>query len=110
MNTSLYSVIQNEVYTLKNLSYKYYWTYDDVLYIDWREKSQSYFHTLQALDASPTCNAADVKSIIQLFHTRRSMSQVTAATASVTRHFRSSITELWEITFPSVHSVSSFVK
>jgi hypothetical protein len=38
-----------------------------MLYIDWRENSQSYFHTLQALDVSPTCDAADVKSIIQLF-------------------------------------------
>jgi hypothetical protein len=31
------------------------------------ENSQSYFHTLQALDVSPTCDAADAKSIIQLF-------------------------------------------
>jgi hypothetical protein len=38
-----------------------------VLYIDQRETSQSYFHTLQALDVSPTCDAADVKSIIWLF-------------------------------------------
>jgi hypothetical protein len=38
-----------------------------VLHIDWRENSQSYFHTLQALDVSPTCDAANVKSIIQLF-------------------------------------------
>jgi hypothetical protein len=38
-----------------------------MLYIDWRENSQSYFHTLEALDVSPTCEAADVKSIIQLF-------------------------------------------
>jgi hypothetical protein len=38
-----------------------------VLYTDWWENSQSYFHTLQALDVSPTCDAADVKSIIQLF-------------------------------------------
>jgi hypothetical protein len=29
--------------------------------------SQSYFHTLQVLDVSPTCDAADVKSVIQLF-------------------------------------------
>jgi hypothetical protein len=62
-----YRVIQKEVYTFKNLFYKYYWTYGDVLYIDWREKSQSYFHTLQALYVSPTCDVADVKSIIQLF-------------------------------------------
>jgi hypothetical protein len=34
---------------------------------DWRENSQSYFHTLQALDVSPTCDAADVKLKIQLF-------------------------------------------
>jgi hypothetical protein len=40
-------------------------TYGDVLYIG--ENSQSYFHTLQALDVSPTCDAADVKSIVQLF-------------------------------------------
>jgi hypothetical protein len=39
----------------------------DVLYIVWRKNSQSYFHTLQALDVSPTCDTADVKSIIQLF-------------------------------------------
>jgi hypothetical protein len=63
----IYRVIQKEVYNLKKLFYKYYWTYGDVLYIDWRENSQSYFHTLQALDVSPTCDAADVKSIIQLF-------------------------------------------
>jgi hypothetical protein len=31
------------------------------------ENSQSFFHTLQALDVSPTCDAADVKSIVQLF-------------------------------------------
>jgi hypothetical protein len=37
-----------------------------VLYVEWRENSQSYFHTLQALDVSPTFDAA-VKSIIQLF-------------------------------------------
>jgi hypothetical protein len=35
-----------------------------MLYVDLRENSQSYFHTLQALDVSPTCDAADVKSII----------------------------------------------
>jgi hypothetical protein len=35
--------------------------------------------------------------------TLRSMSQVTAATAFVMRRFRSSISELWEISFPSVH-------
>jgi hypothetical protein len=63
----LYSVIQKEAYTFKNLFYKYYWTYSDVLYIDWRENSQSYVHTSQALDVSPTCDAADVKLIIQLF-------------------------------------------
>jgi hypothetical protein len=63
----LYRVIQKEVYTLKNLFYTYYWIYGDVLYIDWREHSQSYFHTLQALDVSSTCDAADVKSMIQLF-------------------------------------------
>jgi hypothetical protein len=38
-----------------------------VLFFDGRENSQSYFHTLQALDVGPTCDAADVKSIIQLF-------------------------------------------
>jgi hypothetical protein len=38
-----------------------------MLYFDWRENSQSYFHTLQAHNVSPTCDAADVKSIIQLF-------------------------------------------
>jgi predicted ABC-type exoprotein transport system permease subunit len=38
-----------------------------VLYVDRRENSQSYFHTLQALDVSPMCEAADAKSIIQLF-------------------------------------------
>jgi hypothetical protein len=63
----LYKVIQKEVYTFKNLFYKYYWTYGDVLYTDWRENYQSYFDTLQALNVSPTCDAADVKSIIQLF-------------------------------------------
>jgi hypothetical protein len=98
-----YRVIQKEVYTFKNVFYKHYWTYGDLLYIDWREKSWSYFHTLQALHVSPMCDAADVKSIIHLSHTRRSMSQVTAATASVMRRFRSSISELWEIYFPSVH-------
>jgi hypothetical protein len=41
--------------------------YGDVLYVGWSGKSQIYFHTLQALDVSPTCDAADVKSIIQLF-------------------------------------------
>jgi hypothetical protein len=73
--TSKYRVIKKEVYNFKNLFYKYYWTYGDVLYICiyiyiyiyWREKPQSYFHTLQALDVSPTCDTADVKSIIQLF-------------------------------------------
>jgi hypothetical protein len=63
----LYRVIKKEVHTFKNLFYKYYWTYGDVLYIDWRENSQCYFHTLQALDVNPTFDAADVKSIIQLF-------------------------------------------
>jgi hypothetical protein len=63
----MYKVIQKEVYTLKNLFYKYYWTYGDVLFFNWRENSQSYFHTLQALDVSSMCDAADVKSIIQLF-------------------------------------------
>jgi hypothetical protein len=65
--TLLYRVIQKEVCTYKNLFYKYYWTYDDVLYMDWRENSQSYFHPLQSFDVSPTCDAADAKSIIQLF-------------------------------------------
>jgi hypothetical protein len=51
----------------QNLFYKYYWTYGDVLYIDWRKKSHSYFHTLQALGASRMCDAADVKSTIQFF-------------------------------------------
>jgi hypothetical protein len=63
----MYRVIQKEVYTFKNLFYKYYWTYGDVLYIDWRENNQNYFHTIQTLDVSPTCDAADIKSIIQLF-------------------------------------------
>jgi hypothetical protein len=36
-------------------------------FFDWKEKSRSYFHTLQALDVSLTCDAVDVKSIIQLF-------------------------------------------
>jgi hypothetical protein len=63
----LYRVIKKEVYNFKNVFYKYYWTYGDVLYIDWGENSQSYLHTLQALDVSPTCDAADIKSIIQLF-------------------------------------------
>jgi hypothetical protein len=67
LRSSLYRVIKKEVYTFKNVFYKHYWTYGDVLYIDWRETSQSYFHTLQAFDVSPTCDAADVKSIIQLF-------------------------------------------
>jgi hypothetical protein len=31
------------------------------------ENYQSYFHTLQALDVSPSCDAVDVKSIIHLF-------------------------------------------
>jgi hypothetical protein len=47
-----YRVIQ-KVYTFKNLFYKYYWTYGDVLYTDWRENSQSYFYTLQALNVNP---------------------------------------------------------
>jgi hypothetical protein len=38
-----------------------------MLHTDLRENSQSYFHTLQALDVSPTCDAADAKSIVQLF-------------------------------------------
>jgi hypothetical protein len=29
----------------------------DMLYFDWRENSQNYFHTLQVLDVSPTCDA-----------------------------------------------------
>jgi hypothetical protein len=61
--TFIYRVFQKEVYTFKNLFYKYYWTYGNMLYIAWRENSQSYFHTLQALDVSPTCDVADVKSI-----------------------------------------------
>jgi hypothetical protein len=56
----MYRVIQNELYTFKNLFYKYSWTYGDVIYIDWRENSQSYVNTLEALDVSPTCDAADV--------------------------------------------------
>jgi hypothetical protein len=35
--------------------------------VDWKENSQSYFHTLQALDVSPMCDAADGESIIHLF-------------------------------------------
>jgi hypothetical protein len=35
--------------------------------MDWRDNSKSYFYILQALDVSPTCDVADVKSIIQLF-------------------------------------------
>jgi hypothetical protein len=64
---SKYRVIQKEVYTFKKFILQ-------VLMNVWRraikggrENSQSYFHTLQALDVSPTCDAADVKSIIQLF-------------------------------------------
>jgi hypothetical protein len=38
-----YRVIQKEVYTFKNLFYKNNWTYGDVLYIDWRNNSQSFF-------------------------------------------------------------------
>jgi hypothetical protein len=64
---SKYRVIQKDVYTFKKLFCKNYLTYGDVLYIDCRENSQSYFHTLQALDVSPTCEAEDIKSIIQLF-------------------------------------------
>jgi hypothetical protein len=45
---------------------KYCWTYGDISYVDWRENSQSYYHTLEALDVSPTCDAADIKSIIEL--------------------------------------------
>jgi hypothetical protein len=63
----IYRVTQKKGHTSKNLFFKHYWTYSDVLYIDWRENSQSYFHTLQAPDVSPTWDAADVKSIIQLF-------------------------------------------
>jgi hypothetical protein len=63
----MYRVIKKEVYTFKNLFYKYYWTYGDVLYIHWRENSVSYFHTLQTLDVNPTCDVTDAKSIIQLF-------------------------------------------
>jgi hypothetical protein len=37
----LQRIIQKEVYTFKNVFCKYYWTYGDVLYIDWRENSQS---------------------------------------------------------------------
>jgi hypothetical protein len=62
-----YKYFQGYSNTLSKICYKYYWTYGDVLYTDWRENSQSYFHTLQALDMSPTCDATDVKSIIQLF-------------------------------------------
>jgi hypothetical protein len=61
VGSQTYRVIKKEVYTFKNLFYKYYWTYGDILYIEWRENSQSYFHTLQALDVNPTCDAADVK-------------------------------------------------
>jgi hypothetical protein len=60
-------LFKKELYTSKNLFYKYYLIYSNMLYIDWRENSQSYFHTLQALDVSPTCDAADIKSLIQLF-------------------------------------------
>jgi hypothetical protein len=61
MSKYKYRVIQKEVNTFINLFYKYYWTYGDVLYTEWRENSQSYFHTLQAPDVSPTCDVADVK-------------------------------------------------
>jgi hypothetical protein len=37
------------------------------IWLDWRENSQSYVHTLQALDVNPTCDVTYVKSIIQLF-------------------------------------------
>jgi hypothetical protein len=57
-------LFKKEVYTLKILFYNYYWTYGDVLFLDGRENSQSYVHTLQAPDVSPTCDAADVKLII----------------------------------------------
>jgi hypothetical protein len=73
--TPQYRVIQKEVYTFKHLFYNFYCTYGDVLYIDWRENSQSLFHILQALNVSPTCDAADIKSIIQLF--RHSSQHVT---------------------------------
>jgi hypothetical protein len=63
----MYRVIQKEVYTFKKLFHKCYWTYGDVLYLNWRENSQSCFHTLQALNVSQMCDVADVKSIIQLF-------------------------------------------
>jgi hypothetical protein len=43
---------------------------------------------------SPTCDAADVKSIIQLFPHSSQHVTVTAATASVMRRFRSSISKL----------------
>jgi hypothetical protein len=36
-------------------------------YVSTEGRTQTYFHTLQALDVSATCDAADVKSIIQLF-------------------------------------------
>jgi hypothetical protein len=37
----------------------------------------SYFHTLQALDVSPACDAADVKSIFQNFFPPHSSQHVT---------------------------------
>jgi hypothetical protein len=64
---NLYRVVQKEVYTFKNLFYKYYWTYGDMHIQTEGRNLQRYFHTLQALDMSPTCDVADVKSIIQLF-------------------------------------------
>jgi hypothetical protein len=39
----VYKVIQKEVYTFKNLFYKYYWTYGNVLYTDWRENTKVIF-------------------------------------------------------------------
>jgi hypothetical protein len=81
---------------------KYCWTYGDVLYIDWRENSQSYFHTLQALDVSLTCDAADVKSIIQLFPHSSQHATGNSGHSISDASLKILMSELWEISFLSV--------
>jgi hypothetical protein len=39
-----YRVVQKELYTFKNVFYKYYWTYGDLLYTDWTELSKLFPH------------------------------------------------------------------
>jgi hypothetical protein len=63
----IYRVIQKEEKHFQKFILQVLLDIGDMLYIDRKENSQSYFHTLQSLDMSPTCDAADVKSIIQLF-------------------------------------------